>query len=237
MRDSALKRGLVSTYFSVLEVRSALAGVLFTPPYRATASDYDTYWRTREPGGLHPRFEMIAAGIADGSSVLDVGCGDGAMLDWLAGRRQVRALGIDISQEAVRRARARGVDARVQMLADVTESFDHVIMSEVVEHVPDAEDFVLSAWRLARRSLWLTFPNIAYFPHRLRLLAGRFPVQWVVFPGEHLRFWSVPDFTRWLRSLSIEPAQVVASNGLTFAGFHRLWPNLLGNQIVVRCDR
>jgi len=83
----------------------------------------------------------------------------------------------------------------------------------------------------------LTFPNLAYFPHRLRLLSGKFPVQWVVFPGEHLRYWSVPDFTAWLASLSLPRPQVIASNGLTLARLHRLWPNLFGNQIVVRCDR
>jgi len=114
---------------------------------------------------------------------------------------------------------------------------DHVVMSEVVEHVADAERLVRDAWTMARKTLWLTFPNIAYFPHRLRLLAGKFPVQWVVFPGEHLRFWSVPDFEAWLVGLSLPVSRVAASNGFTFARLHRAWPNLFGNQIVVRCDR
>src|SRR2546423_10933285 len=110
-------------------------------------------------------------------------------------------------------------------------------MSEVVEHVADAERFVADAWAVTRTSMWVTFPNIAYFPHRLRLLAGRFPVQWVVFPGEHLRFWSVRDFTAWLAALHIPATCVVPSNGLTVAGAHRPFPNPFGNQIVVRCDR
>jgi hypothetical protein len=110
-------------------------------------------------------------------------------------------------------------------------------MSEVVEHVADAERFVIDAWAVTRQSMWVTFPNIAYFPHRLRLLAGKFPVQWVVFPGEHLRFWSVPDFKAWLAALDIPATRVVPSNGLTVAGAHRVLPNLFGNQMVVRCDR
>ena len=68
-------------------------------------------------------------------------------------------------------------------------------------------------------------------------MSGKFPVQWVVFPGEHLRFWSVPDFRAWVTSLSLPTPSITASNGFTFAGIHRLWPNLFGNQIVVRCDR
>ena len=240
MRDSALKRALVAAYFDWKEVSHAVAGMVRRPAYGERVDDYDTYWRHRAPATLQPRFSIIGDAVAPGASVLDIGCGDGVMLQFLMATKQVRALGIDVSAEAIRRAVARGVDARVQPLGELAASgqtFDHVVMSEVVEHVADAERFVLDAWALTRTSLWLTFPNIAYFPHRLRLLSGKAPVQWVVFPGEHLRFWSVPDFRAWLESLSLPSPSMVASNGVTFARLHRLWPNLFGNQIVVRCNR
>jgi hypothetical protein len=96
---------------------------------------------------------------------------------------------------------------------------------------------VRQGWALAGCSLWLTFPNIAYFPHRLRLLAGKFPIQWTIFPGEHLRFWSVPDFRYWLRQLGFSNPRMLPSNGLTLFELHRLWPNLAANQIVVRLDK
>ena len=115
--------------------------------------------------------------------------------------------------------------------------FHHVVMSEVLEHVQNPEELLLLAWSLCRKTLWVTFPNIAYFPHRLRLLAGKFPVQWVVFPGEHLRFWSIPDFRHWLQQLHLPIATLSASNGITLLGLHRLWPNLLANQIVARIDK
>ena len=210
------------------------------PAYGDLVDGYDEYWRHRAAGGLQPRFEIIGSAIPAGASVVDVGCGDGAMLEHFQSTIGVKAIGIDVSAEAVRRARARGVDARVQTLDELRRSgqiFDHVVMSEVVEHVADAERFVTDAWAVTRRSLWVTFPNIAYFPHRLRLLSGKFPVQWVVFPGEHLRFWSIPDFTAWLSSLSLPAPRIVASNGITLLRLHRAWPNLLANQIVARCDR
>jgi methionine biosynthesis protein MetW len=240
VRDSALKRALVDVYFNWREIGNAATGMARPPAYGERVEDYDTYWRHRAPATMQPRFPIIAEGIAPGASVLDIGCGDGVMLQFLMATRNVRALGIDVSAEAVRRAIERGVEARVQRLDELAASgtaFDHVVMSEVVEHVADAEQFVRDAWALTRKTLWLTFPNIAYFPHRLRLLAGKAPVQWVVFPGEHLRFWSVSDFRAWTIRLSLPPPAMVASNGFTLARLHRLWPNLFGNQIVVRCDR
>lgn len=240
MRDSTLKRALVEAYFNWREVTRAAAGMMRPPAFGGRVDDYDAYWRHRQPGSVQPRFSIIGDAIAPRSSVLDVGCGDGVMLELLIETKQVQGLGIDVSPEAVGRAVARGVDARVQMLGDLaasSQTFDHVVMSEVVEHVADAERFVADAWTLTRKTLWLTFPNIAYFPHRLRLAAGKFPVQWVVFPGEHLRFWSVPDFRAWVTSLSLPSPAMIPSNGFTCARLHRIWPNLFGNQIVVRCDR
>jgi len=240
VRDSTLKRALVNAYFNWKEVSGAVAGMARPPAFGERVDSYDTYWRHRAPGTHQPRFSIIGDDVSPGASVLDIGCGDGVMLQFLMETKNVRALGIDVSAEAVSRACARGVNARVQMLGDLAASgqtFDHVVMSEVVEHVADAERFVADAWTLTGRTLWLTFPNIAYFPHRLRLAAGKAPVQWAVFPGEHLRFWSVPDFRAWITSLSLPPPTMTASNGFTALALHRVWPNLFGNQIVVRCDR
>jgi methionine biosynthesis protein MetW len=242
MRDSALKRFLVSGYFSAREVWAGLRGMAGVPPWSGVESDYDVYWRERPPGGVQPRYEIIAKSLEPGTTLLDVGCGDGALLAYVEQRRRIRGVGIDISAVAVEGARNRGVDARVSTLSELLQSvppsrFDHVVMSEVLEHVPDPEAMVRQGWELARRCLWLTFPNIAYFPHRLRLFAGRFPVQWVVFPGEHLRFWSIPDFRDWLRQLGFSAPCIWPSNGLMIFELHRLWPNLLANQIVVRLER
>jgi len=239
VRDSSLKRVLVAGYFNAREVTSAFAGMVREPAMGAPI-DYDAYWRHRGTSSVQPRFDIIVNAIGTGESILDVGCGDGAMLAHFAGLGRRRGVGIDVSHEAVRRAAARGVDARVDTMGGLLaggERFDHVVLSEVVEHVADAEGLVRDAWQLAQKTLWLTFPNIAYFPHRLRLAAGRFPVQWVVFPGEHLRFWSVPDFRRWMAGLGLPAPRMIASNGFTVARLHRVWPNLFGNQIVARIDR
>lgn len=241
MRDSALKRLLVNGYFSWRELLAAARGIFKDPEYSLDTVTYDSYWQRRGPGGVHPRFDIIARHLGPSDSVLDIGCGDGAMLEYFFKTKSIRGLGIDISEVAVEKAKERGVDARTQDLADFCvrsyATFDHVVISEVLEHLGNSEDYVRQGWLLARKTLWLTFPNIAYLPHRLRLLAGRFPVQWAIFPSEHLRFWSVPDFRVWLKQLGMKPSKIYASNGITVFGLHRLWPNLLSNQCVVKLDK
>ena len=242
MKDSGLKRMLVSSYFSCRELADGVRSAFGQPEYRIAGIDYDSYWVHRGPSGVQPRFQIIAAGLHPGETLLDVGCGDGAMLEYVRNSRHIHGIGLDISEVAVRCARERGVDARVQTLAQFSretepDAFDHVVISEVLEHVPEPEQFLRQGMLLCRRSLWLTFPNIAYFRHRLRLALGKFPVQWVVFPGEHLRFWSVPDFRHWLKQLGVEHVALYPTNGVTLFGLHRLWPNLWANQVVAKLDK
>lgn len=239
MRDSALKRVLVSAWFSWLELKRGVTGSVGPAGFNGRAIDYDAYWNDRHPGSLHPRFLLIEAGMPHGARVLDVGCGDGVLLGYLRERKAIVPLGLDVSETGAAKARAAGLEVRVGTLDVVagTGPYDAVIMSEVIEHVADAEGLLRQAWALTGGTLWLTFPNIAYFSHRLRLLFGRFPVQWAVFPGEHVRFWSLPDFREWLTGLGLPQAAILPSNGVTVLGLHRWWPNLFANQIVVRVDR
>jgi methionine biosynthesis protein MetW len=241
-RPPAWKRVALDAYFSALELRAAARGLFARPKPAHLANDYEAYWRDRAPGGLQPRFILLGDQLPDGASLLDVGCGDGAMLAYLVERKKIRGLGIDVSATAVEAAGRRGVEARVETLQEIAAragegAFEHVVMSEVIEHVAEPEAWVKLGMSLARDALWLTFPNIGYFPHRARLAAGRFPVQWVVFPGEHLRFWTVSDFGDWLAALGFPNAHYFPSNGIVLGGLHRRWPNLLANQILVRIDK
>ena len=242
MRDGALKRFLLTALFSAQEVTRAVRQAVGPAGFHGQSIDYEAYWRYRGEGGVHPRFLIIAGGVRDGESVLDVGCGDGSLLRYLKTARQVHERGVDISATGVALAQASGLDARVGLLGapgtvDPGEVFDHVVLTEVIEHVPDAEALLLQVWSHTRRSLWVTFPNIAYFPHRWRLALGRFPVQWVLFPGEHLRFWALPDFREWAIGAGLPVPVALPSTGFVFGHLHRIWPNLLANQIVMRFDR
>ncbi|MEQ1730253.1 MAG: methionine biosynthesis protein MetW, partial [Vicinamibacterales bacterium] len=242
MREGPLKRFLLAGLFSAREVAGAIRQATGPAGFRGQTIDYDGYWRERGAGGMHPRFAIIASGVRAGESVLDVGCGNGALLQHLKTTRQIRERGVDVSETGVALARAAGLDARVGLLGapgtvEPAEMFDHVVLTEVIEHVADAEALLVQVWSHTRRTLWVTFPNIAYFPHRWRLAFGRFPIQWVLFPGEHLRFWSLPDFREWAVGAGLPEPSVLPSNGIVLGSLHRLWPNLFANQIVMRFDR
>ncbi|MDM8520989.1 methionine biosynthesis protein MetW [Anaerolineales bacterium HSG6] len=202
-------------------------------PTRSMADmDYDEYWRVRGYHHLQPRFKLFADIIEPGSTVLDVGCGDGLTLSYLAKHRKIRGVGIDLSLEAVRLARSRGVTAFV---ADIfhwhlTEKFDYIIISEVLEHLADAEGVLLKLRSFYKKKILISIPNIGYYRHRLRLLLGNFPIQWGWHPAEHLRFWTVSDFTKWIATLNLEVTEIKSSNG--FPILHYYQPNLFSNQVV-----
>ncbi len=216
-------------------LRSLLFGY---PNMQLDRLDYDDYWDHRKPSAVQPRYHLIADIVEPHSSVLDLGCGDGALLAYLAEAKHVQAVGVDVSQKAVERARSRGVQAYV---ADITEEgyrpqqvYDYVLLSEVLEHLEDPEDLLLRLKGFVRRGLLVSVPNIGFWPYRLRLLLGRFPVQWALHPGEHLRYWSVADFVWWSRALGYEVDAVVGTNGSNPLGLKlfKSLPGLFGLQIL-----
>lgn len=200
--------------------------------------DYDGYWQFRQECGeikLRARDKIVTGLIEDNSSILEIGCGPGCLLNHLAQNKEgLSVLGLDISQNAIEMARRNEVKCQV---ADVTspefelqDNYDYIIAFELLEHLASPELLMLKFKGRYRKALFLTIPNVGYYPHRLRLLFGTFPVQTVWHPGEHLRYWTVSDFKEWLDQLGFGVPDVIVSNGFPRLASH--WPNLLGNQIV-----
>jgi len=242
VKDSFLKRVLLILYFNYHELREYLQSIFCRQKQILEKMDYDGYWQQRSPMGLHARHLIIARQIEAGDSVLDVGCGDGYFLSYLKGLKAVKELGIDVSSVAIKKALAKGINARVEPFLDFAKNdrhdlFDYIIMSEVLEHLVDAEDYIKLGFKLARKALIISFPNSAYWPFRLRLLFGRFPVQWAYHPCEHLRFWSVTDFKDWIKSQGLQDAKYKVyfypSNGITIFNLHKMLANLFCRQMVV----
>jgi methionine biosynthesis protein MetW len=219
---------------TLMKVRSAGRRIFAAPSPAIPRLDYDDYWENRAVDEIHPRFRLIARMVSPGSRVLDVGCGDGSLLIHLESARHTKGLGLDISEVAVAHARGRGVRCEV---ADVTsqsfvlpQGFDVVIISEVLEHIPDPESLLSKVRDAGVARLIVTVPNTGYLEHRLRLLFGRFPIQWLVHPGEHLRFWTIADFTGTAESTGFRVARVVPVLG--WFPFARFRPSLFSSQVI-----
>ena len=181
-------------------------------PFSARNFDYGWYWDRLSEGNVPPtssfKLKLIGEIVDEGSSVLDIGCGDGTLLHYLQRAKGIEAHGIEVSEKAIELAGGKGIKvARAdisQREFQLTETYDFIIASEVIEHLPNPEELMSKLRGKFRKYLIITIPNTGFVGDRLRLLLGRFPKQWVVHPSEHLRFWTVTDFVFWCEQLGFK---------------------------------
>ena len=148
-------------------------------------------------------YAIIGDIVEPGTKVLDLGCGGGELLQWLAENKGVEARGVEISGEKVRRAISRGVSAYQgdidQGLADYpAQAFDYVILSQTLQETRHPRQVLAEMLRVGRRAI-VAFPNFGHWRMRLSMLAsGRaprtklFPYEWYESPNIH--FLTVHDF-------------------------------------------
>ncbi len=130
---------------------------------------------------LRPDLLAVASLIQAGEKVLDLGCGDGALLGYLAETRAVTGRGVELSEEGVLACVRRGVSVRQgdlhEGLGDYPNgSFDTVILSYTIPYLNDPAFVVREMLRVGRRAI-VSFPNWGHWRCRLNfLLTGRSPV-------------------------------------------------------------
>ena len=144
----------------------------------------------------------IAALVPHGSRVLDLGCGDGAMLDFLQRERGCSGYGIELADANVLACVQRGVDViqlnleeGLAMFDD--NSFDVVLQIDTLQHLRNTETMLVETARVGRVGI-VAFPNFAHWPNRLAIARGRMPVtkrlpyQWYDTPN--IRVGTYKDF-------------------------------------------
>jgi methionine biosynthesis protein MetW len=148
-------------------------------------------------------YAIISELVEPNSRVLDLGCGDGELLEWLARNKDVDARGIEIDSRKVQRAIARGVSV---YQSDIDEglngypdgSFDYVILSQTLQETRRPLAVLSEMMRVGRHAI-VAFPNFGHWAVRLSLLlSGRaprsrcFPHAWYESPNIH--FLTIRDF-------------------------------------------
>lgn len=130
---------------------------------------------------LRPDLALIAAHVQPGARVLDVGCGDGALMAVLRDQRQVDARGLELDQHNVAECVARGLsviqgDADADLAYYPDASFDYAILSQTLQ-TTKRPDLVLGELLRVGRKAFVSFPNFAHWRVRASLLwGGRMPV-------------------------------------------------------------
>jgi methionine biosynthesis protein MetW len=167
--------------------------------------------------------KIISNWIISGASVLDLGCGDGDLLAQLITEKQVRAQGIELSEQAIQRCIAAGLsvfqeDIDTGLSEYGNESFDYVILNQTFQQVKKPDFALQEALRVGKQVI-VGFPNFCYITDRFQIFfRGRVPVttslpyEWYDTPNLH--FLSIADFFQYCkkRKIQIENAAFIAKN-------------------------
>ena len=184
-------------------------------------------------------FAIIANWVSAGSKVLDLGCGDGSLLQFLRSHLQIKGYGVEKDDANWLACQQNKINVIQMDLEDglsgfEDQSFDTVILSQTLQAMHHTEEIVQEMLRVGREVI-VTFPNFGYWRNRLQITAGNMPVskilpyEWYNTPNVHL--CTINDFDEFCKKYKIsilERSVITDDKAVTFM------PNSLGNLAMYR---
>ena len=191
---------------------------------------------------LRADLQLIADWVAPSSRVLDLGCGDGALLSWLNHQKAVRGYGVDFDVNNVVRCVEAGVNAiqgnlETGLAEFEDQRFDHVVLSQTIQAMHNTEQILVEMLRVGREAI-VTFPNFGYWENRWQILQGHMPVsetipyEWYNTPNIH--WCMLGDFEALCAKNGIRVLERVVMNEEKRIHF---LPNLRGSLAFYRVAR
>lgn len=212
-------------------------------------TNYDMYWKEKRGANIGQLsswqkeragfiLSVIGKNEKEQVTIADIGCGDGSILTYLKKNLlcSTQCVGYDGSEFALECAYESGVETHIIDISK-KESFvqlaraDYYLLLETLEHIPHSEELLLHALLKSNKGVFFSVPNTGYIRHRLRLLFGKFPLQWCIFPNEHVRFWTYADLKWWLKALHIENYHIHCYKGVPI--FNKILPGLFTAGMIV----
>ena len=190
---------------------------------------------------MKTEFRVISDLINQDSNVLDVGCGDGILMEYLLKQKKVNIRGIEISKSKVQNCIAKGLtiiegDAEKDLRQFPDKSFDYVVLSQTLQAFLNPDNVMNELLRIGKQAV-VTIPNFGYWKIRLHLLLkGTMPVtrtlpdQWYNTPNVHL--CTIKDFVNFCHYKKVKLSKSIAmkSNKVSFITNHNLnFKNLNAN--------
>ena len=176
-------------------------------------------------------FKIIANLLPPQSRVLDVGCGDGTLIEALIKEKNIDARGIELGEDKVKECISKGLsviegDAETELSQFPDKAFDFVILSQTLQAFYQPENVLAQLLRIGGRVI-ISIPNFGYWQIRASLLFfGKMPVSkslpytWYNTPNLHM--CSIKDFYQFCEKKKIKIDRVIGVNGEKISSIYRI---------------
>jgi len=170
---------------------------------------------------MKQEFNIIANNIESDTRVLDVGCGDGVLMEYLKKEKNIDVRGLEISKDKVQKCISKGLtviegNAEIDLKQFPDNSFDYVVLSQTLQAFINPELVIKELLRVGKRAI-VTIPNFGFWKIRLHLLIkGTMPVtktlpdEWYNTPNLHM--CTIKDFVEFSNKINFKIFKSIALN-------------------------